>query len=294
MLRFTPNDFYHLALLELLSGDPETLYDGYIFDVTPMRDSRPYYTVFLKLGKIRAYLDQIQDVSEDWGYLLLLGILIQSIVLGAIIIAMPVAGRWQELFKRRRGTAGVILYFACLGLGYMLVEIFLIQRLVFLLVNPIYSVSIVITSMLIVSGVGNLVSRYLGKTRTVIVRIACVGIAASMLFYIFGLTPLLSVFRDESMFVRVLISIAAVIPSAFFLGMPFPNGLSAITENRPRLLPWAWGMNGGLSVTGTALAWILSVSYGFNVILISVAVLYAIVGLIFPVNEIRQSSAPSG
>lgn len=287
---FSPNDFYHLATLELLLGDPDKLYDGYVFDVAPMRDTRPYYSGFLKLGKIGSYLDQIQDVSEDWGYLLLLGILVQSIVLGALIIAIPVVTRWQELFKRQRGTSGVIAYFACLGLGYMLVEIFLIQRLVYLLINPIFSVSIVITSMLILSGVGNLVSRYIAKSRTMVVRIAAGGIVASMLFYIFGLTPVLNAFRDSSMFVRILISVAVTAPSAFFLGMPFPNGLSAITENRPRLLPWAWGMNGGLSVTGSALAWIFSVSYGFTPLLIIVAVLYTVAGLLFPVNEYRSAA----
>ncbi len=289
-VEFSPNDFYHLALYELLEGNPRKLYRDYVFDVTPMRDSRPYYTGFLKLGEISMYLDQVQDVSEDWGYLLRLGILLQSIILGALVITMPVVGRWRELFKKQRGTIGVILYFACLGLGFMLVEIFLIQKLVFILTNPIYSVSIVITSMLIISALGNLTSSFISKSRTVIVRVACIGILASMAFYIFGLNPVLNAFRDQSMFIRILISIAVIAPSAFFLGMPFPNGLDGLTENRPRLLPWAWGMNGGLSVTGSALAWIFSVAYGFNVVLVSVIVLYAIVGIIFPVNEIKTET----
>lgn len=289
-VKFSSNDFYHLALKQLLDGNSKDLFRKYVFDISPIRDVRPYYTGFLKLNKIGMYLDQVQDVSEDWGYLLLIGILVQSIILGSLIIAMPVAGRWKELFKKRRGTLGVILYFACLGLGYMLVEIVLIQRLVFLLINPIYSVSIVITCMLIVSGIGNLASKYLAKKRVMVVRIACAGIVLSILFYIFGLTPFLNAFRDNSMFVRILISIVVILPSAFFLGMPFPNGLKAITENRPRLLPWAWGMNGGLSVTGTALGWLLSVSFGFNTVLITVAALYVIVGVIYPVNEYRHSN----
>ncbi len=292
-VEFTPNDFYHTAVLELLFGNPEKLYDGYVFDVTPMRDNRPYYSGFLKLGKITSYLDQIRDVSEDWGYLLLLGIFVQSIILGALIIAMPIVGRWRELFKRRRGTVGVIVYFACLGLGYMLAEIFLIQRLVYLLTNPVYSVSIVITSMLIISGIGNLTAKYLSKNRTTVVRVAVGGIIASMLFYIIGLPSVLDAFRDSTMLVRVLVSVAVVTPAAFFLGMPFPTGLNAITEHRPSLLPWAWGMNGGLSVTGTALAWLLSVSYGFHLVLILVAVLYAIVGIIYPVNEYSGVSVES-
>jgi hypothetical protein len=285
-LDFTPSDIYRLTLFEMFAGRGEQLFDKYVFDIRPMHDYRPYYTGYLKMGRIFTYLDQVQDVSEDWGYLLLLGILAQAIVLGLLIILMPVAGRWRELFKHRRGTVGVIFYFACLGLGYMMVEVFLIQRLVFILTNPIYSVSIVITAMLILSGIGNLVASRLSKSRKIVVRVACGAIVAMLLFYIFGLSQVLNEVRSESMFVRILVAVAAISPCAFFMGMPFPNGLDALSEHRPGLLPWAWGMNGGLSVAGTALAWILTAAAGFNVLLTVVIVVYAAVGLLFTVTEL--------
>jgi hypothetical protein len=284
---FSPSDFYSLALAEMLAGRQDRLYGEYVFDIRPMYDYRPYYSGFLKMDKVFSYLDQIQDVSEDWGYLLNLGILVQAFILGILIILMPVVGRWRELFKRRKGTLGVIFYFACLGLGYMMVEIFLIQRLVFILTDPIFSVSIVITSMLILSGVGNLVASRLSKSRLIVTRIACAAILATVLFYIFGLSQVLNVVRDQSMFVRILIAVAVIAPSAFFLGVPYPNGLDALTQARPGLLPWAWGMNGGLSVAGTALAWTLTASAGFNVLLIVVIVVYGAVGILYPVNEMQ-------
>jgi hypothetical protein len=284
---FSPSDFYSLALAEMLAGRQDRLYGEYVFDIRPMYDYRPYYSGFLKMDKVFSYLDQIQDVSEDWGYLLNLGILLQALILGILIILMPVVGRWRELFKRRRGTVGVIFYFACLGLGYMMVEVFLIQRLVFILNDPIFSVSIVITSMLVISGIGNLVASRLSKSRLIVTRVACAAIAATVLFYVFGLSQVLNVFRDQSMFVRILVAVAAIAPSAFFLGMPYPNGLDALTQHRPGLLPWAWGMNGGLSVAGTALAWTLTASSGFNALLIVVIALYGAVGVLFPVNEME-------
>jgi spermidine synthase len=284
-LDFTPSDIYRLAFFELIAGRGNQLCKRYVFDIRPMHDYRPYYTGYLKMDKIFSYLDQVHDVSEDWGYLLLLGILAQAIVMGLLVIFMPVAGRWRELFKRRRGTVGVIFYFACLGLGYMMVEVFLIQKLVFILTDPIYSVSIVITSMLILSGIGNLVASRFSKTRKIVVRVACGVIVAMLLFYIFGLTQVLNHFREQSLFVRILVAVGAIAPCAFFMGMPFPNGLDALSEHRPGLLPWAWGMNGGLSVAGTALAWTLTASAGFNVLLILVIVAYGVVGFLFTVNE---------
>ncbi len=284
-VQFTPGDVYHLMLLELLYGDVKTLYDEYVFDIRPITDNRPYYSGYLKLGEIGIYIDQIQDVSEEWAFLLNLGILIQAVFFGFLIILIPIIGRWRDLFQKRRGTLGVIVYYSCLGLGYMLVEIFLIQRLIFLLNNPIFSTSIVITSMLIISGIGNLVSSRIAERRVVRVRVAAIGIFTTMLFYFFLLGPVMSIFRETDMVIRILVAILVIAPGAFFLGMPFPNGLSALTEKRNRLIPWAWGMNGGLSVAGAALAQVVSVSYGFPLVLLIVMFLYIIVGVIFPANE---------
>ncbi len=284
-IEFTPGDIYHLMLFEMLEGRDRDLYEGYVFDIRPMRDSRPYYSGFLKMNEIGLYLDQVQDVSEEWAYVLILGTVIQSLFFGLLIILIPVITRWRQLFKQQKGTVGVIIYYSCLGLGYMLVEIFFIQRLVLFLSNPIFSTSIVITSMLIISGVGNIVSRRIAEKRLWRVRIAVVGIVASMAFYMFLLGPILSSFHETSMVLRIVVAILIVAPGAFFLGMPFPNGLSELTEHKKGLLPWAWGMNGALSVTGAALAQLISVSMGFPFLLIFVAVLYVIVGIIFPSNQ---------
>lgn len=288
---FSPNDFYHLAMIDLLENGGKNLQSRYVFDVMPMRDSRPYYSGYLKPLLIPSYLDQVQDISEDWGFLLLLGILAQAILLGFLVILMPVVGRWKTLFNRQKGKGRVILYFASLGLGYMLVEIFLMQRLVFLLADPVYSISIVITSMLVISGLGDLFSQRFSKHRGILVRVACLGIALSMAFYLFGLGPVMNLARSAPIFVRILVSILIIAPAAFCMGMPFPTGLDALREKRPGLLPWAWGMNGGLSVAGSALAWILSVSFGFPPLLWTVIVVYGLVALSWPAIEIAEDGA---
>jgi hypothetical protein len=126
------------------------------------------------------------------------------------------------------------------------------------------------------------------------VRIAAVGIAAMTVFYGFGLKPIFEKFLGDTMAVRVLVSVLLISPMAFFLGIPFPTGLSALTEKSPRLLPWAWGLNGGLSVTGTALAQVSAIAFGFPVVLAGVAVLYLAAGIVYPSNEIAESSDAAG
>jgi hypothetical protein len=289
---FTTSDVYHLALQKMLAGRGEDVTHAYPFDVRPMRDDRPYYTGFLRLDRLGMYLDQVRDVSEEWGELLVLGILLQAVLFGLVVVLLPVAGRWRDLFRQRRGVPGVILYYAALGLAYMMVEMFLMQRLVFFLGDPVYSTALVISSMLVLSALGNLAAPLIAKRRTLVVRIAVCVILASLAFYVFGLQPLFDRFLNSPMVVRVLLSIAIIAPAAFFMGMPFPTGLEALTERRPRLLPWAWGMNGGLSVAGTALAQVAALGAGFPLVLGIVAVMYIAVAVIFPVNEIADAEPP--
>jgi len=281
---FTNADMYRTIIPRLFAGEAEKIETDYIFDIRPILDSRPYYTGFLKMEEINMYLDQLRDISEEWGYLLLFAMLIQACLFGIIVILIPVIGRWKTLFKKRRGTIGVILYYAGLGLGYMLIEIYLIQRLAVFLSNPTYSTSIVITVMLVSSALGNITSSLLKRFRLVVVPAACVLVGGGLLFYIFGLDSFLSIFHASSMMTRFLIAALVIAPPAFFMGIPYPNGLDSLQETKPHLLPWAWGMNGGLSLVGSALARLLSVSRGFPVLLQLGIGVYLLVGLLFPIN----------
>jgi hypothetical protein len=282
----TNADMYRTAIPRFFAGEAAKLEVGYIFDIRPIRDSRPYYTGFLKVGNMGLYLKHLQDVSEEWGYLLLFAMLIQACLFGLIVILLPVIVRRKTLFQKRRGTVGVIFYYAGLGLGYMLIEIYLIQRLAVFLSNPTYSTSIVITVMLICSALGNFASSYLKRYRVFVVPAACALVAGCFLFYIVGLDGFLASFRSASLIARAFISALVIAPAAFFMGVPYPNGLDSLQETKPHLLPWAWGMNGGLSLAGGALARLLSVSSGFPVLLRVGIFVYLMVGCLFPINLI--------
>jgi hypothetical protein len=288
---FTPSELYGLSLAELLAGRFDKLQAAYVFDIRPMTDDRPYYSGYLKTGELAMYLGNINEISEEWGYLLQLGVLLQACIFGLLVILAPVLGRWKTVFRGSKGKGGVIAYFASLGLSYMLVEIFLMQRLVVFLGNPIFATSIVITAMLLISGLGNLAAPRIAPDRVLRVRIAVAGIIASLAFYMFGLPAVLSACQDSALWLRIVVAVVLIAPAAFCMGVPYPTGLEALTEKRPRLLPWAWGMNGGLSVAGTALAWIVSLASGFRVLLAAVMVLYLVVALLSPFNE-RTETGP--
>jgi SAM-dependent methyltransferase len=282
---FTNADMYRAVIPVFFEGNGGAVEDQYIFDIRPMRDERPYYSGFLKLRSLSMYLDQMEDISEEWGYLLLLGMLVQACIFGFIVIVIPVIGRRKTLFRNPGSTAGIILYYAGLGLGYMLIEIYLIQRLGVFLSNPTYSTSIVITVMLIFSALGNLASGLVKKFRLFTVPLACAAVAGGLLFYIFGLGEFLDRFHSAPLITRIYISMLIIAPAAFFMGVPFPNGLDTLQKNKPHLLPWAWGMNGGLSVAGSALARVLAVSSGFSGLLALGIGVYLLVGILYPSNR---------
>ncbi|MDR1971843.1 MAG: hypothetical protein LBQ46_07965 [Treponema sp.] len=290
---FTNADMYRAAIPVFFEGKAGTVEDQYIFDIRPIRDQRPYYSGFLKLQNLPMYLDQMEDVSEEWGYLLLLGMLVQACIFGFIVIIIPVLAHRRSLFRNPGATAGVIFYYAGLGLGYMLIEIYLIQRLGIFLSNPTYSSSIVITVMLIFSALGNLASGLIKRFRSFTVPLACALIAGGLLFYILGLDGFLAPYYSAPLFTRILVSLPVIAPVAFFMGIPYPNGLDTLQQNSPHLLPWAWGMNGGLSVAGSALARVLSVSRGFPVLLAAGMGVYFLVGILYPANRLWQFRAQS-
>jgi SAM-dependent methyltransferase len=282
---FTNADMYRAVIPVFFAGAGGPIEDQYIFDIRPMRDERPYYSGFLKLRDLPMYLDQMEDISEEWGYLLLLGMLAQACLFGFVVIVIPVIGRRKTLFRNPGSTAGIIFYYAGLGLGYMLIEIYLIQRLGVFLSNPTYSTSIVITVMLIFSALGNLVSGLIKRFRAFVVPLSCAAVAGGLLFYIFGLGEYLNPFNSAPILTRIYISMLVIAPVAFFMGVPFPNGLDTLQKNKPHLLPWAWGMNGGLSVAGSALARVLAVSSGFSGLLALGIGVYLVVGILYPSNR---------
>ena len=284
-LDLRPADLYHLSLEWMLDNRDKELFSRYVFDIRPATDDRPYYAGYLKPSSIPRFLPRLGEISEEWGYLLLLATFLQSIIFGALIIVLPLVLRWRELFQGRRGTVGIIAYYACLGLAYLMAEIFLIQRFVFFLVNPVYANSIIITILLIASGVGSLVSDMLRLEGRVKVLIAVTGIGILVLGFLFAVPPLLQACLGLPLLVKILIATALIGPMGFFMGIPFPTGLAALSESRKGILPWAWGVNGALSVTGSVLTRLVSTSLGFSVVLAGVAFLYILAGVLFPVNE---------
>jgi hypothetical protein len=153
-----------------------------------------------------------------------------------------------------------LLYFACLGLAFLFVEIPLAQRFILVLDQPVTALAIVLFAILLFSGLGSLSVRRLSLTRGMIALIALI-----ILFPIF-LDPLSAFALILPEWGRIALAVLAIAPLGFLMGLPFAGGLSVVESRDASLVPWAWAINGSFSVISSVLAVMIALSWGFSAV----------------------------
>lgn len=255
-----------------LAGDGAAQYlADYRFDIRPARDDRPYFHNYFRwrtlpeLWRLRA---QGGAVLLDAGYLLVLAALAQALPLALLLVLLPLLRLRKAATASELGSAGA--YFLCLGLGFLFVEIAALSRIGLLLGQPLLAATLVLAVMLVCAGLGSSVSARLRGRH----RLACIVVALSLLV-LPGLQSLLFGQAAGWPFAaRLAVAIAWLAPLAFVMGLPFPLGLSQLAQQRPALLPWAWGVNGCASVLSPLLATLLAIHAGLQAVMLAAALLY--------------------
>jgi spermidine synthase len=274
-LDLSAGNLYRMVARAFIEGRGPAVASGYVFDTSPLTDNRPYFAGFIKFGDIPNFIDKLETVSDEWGYLLLWATLGVSLILGAALITLPVVAGWRHFFSRRTGKASTILYFACLGVGYIMVEVGMISHYMLILENPTVSASVLITGMLVFSGLGSFLSgRFLANPRRAAL-LACWTVAAILVLYTLFLGPVLDAAGFWPYPARIAICLLMLFPLAFAMGLPFPLGMGTLSKmGREHFFVWAWGINGSFSVIGSVLVPILSVLLGLSSVLLLSAGIY--------------------
>lgn len=207
------------------------------------------------------------------GHMVLLASLAQIALFAAIAILWPLRALDRRgLSSRHRGP--VFVYFAALGTGFMFMEIVLMQKMVLFLGHPTYSLSVVLTSLLGFAGLGSLVAgRIAVVDERVLVRLAA-AVVVVFAFVWLATGSLLSLALGAPIGVRAGLTVAIVAPLGFVLGMPFPLGLRLLDSRAPALIPWAWAINGFLSVLASTLCIMLAMSIGISAVIALAAAIY--------------------
>ncbi len=263
---------------QIMAGD-EKVFEEYGFVIRPATDNKPYFSQFLRISQLRHLTDVFggdQLPFLELGYLIVVITLVQSTALALLFIILPLL----RLRKSHKGKAGTLLYFGALGIGYMFVEIILIQRFVLYFGHPVFSISAVISTMLIASGLGSLTSGRLPATAK---TPAIFGLIVTLFLigYMLLLTPVMQETIASPISIKILISLMMIGVPSFFKGMMFPLGIRYLSDYDVSQVPWAWGINGSVSVISTSLAMLIAVEAGFMVVMGVAVICYAIAFLTF-------------
>ncbi len=266
-----------MAWHALLTGAWGKLAADYVFDMRPLSNDQPYFAAYVKTADLPATLDRLDLFQDDWGYLLIWATLGIACVTAASLVLLPMVFGWRIVFSRSRGKLGTILYFACLGLGYIMVEVGLISRFTLALANPTVSASVLISSMLVFSGLGSLFAERIFDRARTLLPIVLAAVGALLLLYGLYLSPVLEWIGAYPYGVRLLFCFLLVSPPAFLMGMPMATAMTWLARlGKEHLFVWAWGINGCFSVIGSAAVPIVATSFGLSAVLQWAAIAYVV------------------
>jgi hypothetical protein len=280
--RVTSGDGLHDAIadeaLAVLQGQPSA--SASAFDLSPITFNRPAYYAVLRLSHLGSILRRIELLPQaELGPLVTLAVLAQAVVVAGLVLLLPLLGgaRFATGTVPVARTAG---YFAALGLGFFAIEIVLIERASFLLNDRTTGFALVLSGMLICSGLGSmLASRFEGREGRGVL-IAGLVITSWCALMLVGLQSLLLTALVLPYWARAALLLVLLAPVSVALGLPFPLGLARLREGA--FLPWAWGLNGAFSVVATPLATLIATEAGYDQVLLLALLLYGSAVLLFP------------
>lgn len=246
------------------------------FDLIPPTDDSPFFYKFEK--GIPQMLSQ-----------LLIGTIVLSVVVSGLYIGLYISAlmrRQITLGKEELRSFGSkfslfrLYYFASLGVGFMLIEVPLIQRFILFLGHPTFAIAAVLFSLLLASGLGSFYSRKWSNRKLYDAFKVSLIIGIIVILYILALPTLFDAFLSYDSTFRFLISFGLIFPLGFLMGIPFPTGLRFVGKELNNDVAWMWCINGAFSVLGSVLALVVAMSIGFNAVFLLGMLTYVAIFLV--------------
>jgi predicted membrane-bound spermidine synthase len=261
----------------LRSSDPAAYERSYRYNITPVGDNQPFFFYTVQPRDILSFLANTSRRSADYkinkAVPLLYALMAISVLATAIILALPPLVLGARL-PRHKGVLTFLLYFICIGAGYILIEMALIQKFVLFLGHPTYALTVVIFSMLVSSGLGSYFSRrILGDDARRLYR-ALILIAVLVTLLAAVVTPLLEAGVGLPLTLKFAITVALISPAGFVMGMPFPTALKRLEEWHKPSVRWAWSLNAAASVLGSVGSLVCAIYLGLVQTLLAGGLLY--------------------
>ncbi|MBV8867057.1 MAG: hypothetical protein JO210_16795, partial [Acidobacteriaceae bacterium] len=221
-------------------------YESYPFDVRPISDDRPFFFYTIQPRDLFGFLLHGSRLSADYkinsALPVLFGLVAISIIATMVILALPPLLLGHQL-PRGEGSMAALVFFLCIGAGYIIIQVALIQKFVLFLGHPTYALTVIIFSMLLSSGCGSFASARLVRSNPqrltrVLLLIFLISIVLALV-----VSPISESGVALALPLKVLITVALISPLGFAMGMPFPTGLTLLERVMPTSVRWAWAIN---------------------------------------------------
>jgi hypothetical protein len=283
-----PEPIYYQLVEELITEvDKEEYYAEFLFDIQPATDDHPFFFHFFKWEQspqIAATLGLVWQPFGGSGYFVLIALLILVTGLSTLLIILPITikpvrsavdGGFGTGVETSLSRWRVGVYFGSIGMAFLFLEIPLIQKSILSFEHPIYTFTFIVLVLLSYSSIGSVLSRK--------VKIPGKWLMAAL----FGLTIITPIVVNQiqevalgwTLIQRALVFGISLAPMGIMMGFPFPLGLAWLEKSGSSLIPWAWAVNGCASVVAAVLAAILTLSFGFNMVLLLGAVFYGLAAM---------------
>jgi spermidine synthase len=273
------------------------------FRVHAATDDRPYFNFYRKhIAVLQAdpavYLDegtasllnaQLKGkIPYDQAHLYVTAVI--GLLFALFIVIVPL--RFSKIGRTAwTGRTATLLYFACLGCGFIMIELVFIQIFMRLIGSPLHTSATVVATMLLSAAWGSLQSRRLGVSPDGRWMLPFAGVAGCLGLFLFAHEPAASLFLTQPLWLRMAAAAAMIFPIGFFLGMPFPLGIAALEGRPDGSIAWGWSMNALFTVLGGILSVILSIFIGFQLVLALALVVYVAGGIAFAMMRRPTGSA---
>jgi hypothetical protein len=245
------------------------------YELAASTDDRPFF-----FYRPRPFLSGlVEDPARVFveGQYLVSFVLLLSAVLGALVILLPF-GRAGVTLRAEAGVAWrAVPYFAALGLGFMFVEVSLMQRFVLYLGHPTHALTAVLAGLLMGAGLGS--AGLAPRIRPENAGVAALGVIGALAVFAAVRASLFAATQSAPFAVKVLLTEALVVPLGAALGTLMPLGIARLARTTPGLVPWAWAVNGFASVVGASAGALSSMTWGFSATFVGAALCYGLAAL---------------
>ena len=265
--------------------------DNEKLNLKPPTDENPYFFNMLRLGSLNPFSQTESGIVKGnlIATITLINLIFILFILTVVTMLVPLFIKLKKRNKKWGITIinrSAAIYFSLIGIGFMLIEVALIQRLSVFLSHPVYAFGIVLSTIIISSGIGSYISEYLPLTRKpwilIIPGIAVFSIIATKIL----LSLLLANMITSTLAVKVGAVILVIFPLGMILGIFFPTGVKIMYFKRADEVPWYWALNGIFGVLSSAVAVFISIYISISTNFIIAAGCYFL--LVFSLNNMYK------